>query len=144
VARVFVVKAFDRFAKNTLGDAELLTAIDNAEDGRSVNDLGGGLYKVRIAQQGGGKSGGYRTLVAIRSRERSVFLHGFAKNDLDNIGKAFLTMLKELAKEVLSRNDDQVGQLLESGAWREIVRPYAPPPLEQGHQDHGDEEEQYG
>ena len=139
VGRVFAVKPFHRFAKDEgLADADLLLAISNAEAGKGESDLGGGLHKVRVAPRGSGKSGGYRTLVAIKSSERSVFLHGFAKSDLDNIGKGYLALLKTTAKEVLARTDEQVKELLESGAWREIARPIATPQR----QDNGDEKVQ--
>jgi hypothetical protein len=48
-------------------------------------DLGGGLIKLRVARQGQGKRGGYRLLIAFRSKLRAVFQFGFAKSDLDNI-----------------------------------------------------------
>ena len=44
--------------------------------------------KLRVARPGQGKSGGYRTLLAYRKSERSVFLYGFAKNERDNIDEA--------------------------------------------------------
>jgi len=50
-------------------------------------DLGGYLFKKRIARPGGGKSGGYRTILGFRrtSTERTIFLYGFAKNQRANI-----------------------------------------------------------
>lgn len=48
-------------------------------------DLGGFLYKKRVARLGGGKSGGYRTLLSARIGSRYVFLHGFPKSDKANI-----------------------------------------------------------
>ena len=43
--------------------------------------LGGGLRKVRIARQGGGKSGGYRVLYFFRASDMPLFLLTvFAKN----------------------------------------------------------------
>ncbi len=74
-------------------------------------DLGGSLYKKRVARPGGGKSGGYRTLVSARIGSRYVFLYGFPKNDKANItqdekkalqfaGKVFL----ELSAEALSKH----------------------------------------
>lgn len=46
------------------------------ENGLVDADLGGFLYKKRIARPGGGKSGGYRTLLSARIDSRYVFLHG--------------------------------------------------------------------
>ena len=50
--------------------------------GAGEADLGGGLFKKRVARPGGGKSGGYRVIVAYRQprTERVLFTYAFAKN----------------------------------------------------------------
>jgi hypothetical protein len=51
--------------------------------------LGGGLRKVRIPREGGGKSGGYRTIYVFGGRRMPIYLVTvFAKNEKDNLGKA--------------------------------------------------------
>ena len=55
------------------------------ENGLIDADLGGFLYKKRVARPGGGKSGGYRTLLSARLGNRYVFLHGFPKSDKANV-----------------------------------------------------------
>jgi hypothetical protein len=47
-----------------------------------------------IARPGQGKCGGWRTLIAYRQGQRSVFLLDFEKNDLDGIGPDQLASLK--------------------------------------------------
>ena len=54
--------------------------------------LGGGLRKVRVAREGGGKSGGYRTL----------YVSVFAKNEKDNLTKAEQAAAVALSKELLA------------------------------------------
>ena len=82
--RIFKVKTFARFAKREqMTDASLSVAIHQAERGLIDADLGIGLIKFRVARQGQGKRGGYRVLIAFRSRLRTVFLFGFVKSDLD-------------------------------------------------------------
>ena len=49
-------------------------------------DLGGGLIKQRVARQGEGRRGGYRTLMAFKAGQRTVFLYGFSKSERDTIG----------------------------------------------------------
>jgi hypothetical protein len=61
-------------------------------------DLGGNLIKQRVARSGRGRSGGYRTVVAFRASQRSVFLYGFAKSERDNIDDRELADLKKLAR----------------------------------------------
>jgi hypothetical protein len=67
-----------------LSDAALCKAVQEMESGLIDADLGGFLYKKRVARPGGGKSGGYRTLLSARIGSRYVFLHGFPKSDKAN------------------------------------------------------------
>ena len=77
------------FAKWQLGeklpDAFLCKAVRQMENGLIDADLGGQLYKMRIARPGSGKSSSYRTLLSARIGNRYVFLHGFAKHNKANI-----------------------------------------------------------
>jgi hypothetical protein len=75
----------------------LCEAIRNADQGLVDADLGGGVIKQRIARSGGGKSGGFRTIILFRARSRAFFVHGFAKNDRDNIDDKELAAFKMLA-----------------------------------------------
>jgi len=43
------------------------------------------VIKQRVARDGQGKSGGYRTIVLFLRCKRAIFVHGFAKSDADNI-----------------------------------------------------------
>ena len=53
-------------ASEKLPDAALCKAVQEMENGLIDADLGGSLYKKRVARPGGGKSGGYRTLLSAR------------------------------------------------------------------------------
>lgn len=113
-------KDFGRWqSRERLPDDSLCQAVREMEKGLVDADLGGFLYKKRVARPGGGKSGGYRTVLSARIGGRYVFLHGFAKNEKANItaderkalqyaGKVFLDLsVAELTKAV------QVGVLCE-------------------------------
>ena len=65
----------------------LASAVDELRRGLVDAHLGGGVVKKRVARAGGGKSGGYRTLLAANLRDRWVFLYGLAKNERDNVGE---------------------------------------------------------
>ena len=57
--RIFKNTWFTRFAsKDGITDDELKEAVDQLEAGQGDADLGGGVYKIRIARPGEGKSGG--------------------------------------------------------------------------------------
>lgn len=72
-------------AGENLSDNALCDAVAEMEDGLVDADLGGSLYKKRVARSGGGKSSGYRTLLSAKSGDSYVFLIGFAKSARANI-----------------------------------------------------------
>lgn len=88
--RVTVVETpeFSRKAKTLLTETERARIVDtlSAEPEAGVS-LGGGLRKVRFAREGGGKSGGFRTIhFYAPGQGLPVFLMDvFAKNDRENV-----------------------------------------------------------
>ena len=78
-------------------------------------DLGGGLFKKRIARSGQGKRSGFRTLIATNKGNRWIFVFGFPKNERSNIEKEEEGALKNLATELLSLTpEDLAKEVLES------------------------------
>ena len=107
--RVYKVKTFARFQhRERIADESLAKAVRSAEDGLVDADLGGGLIKQRIARQGQGKSGGYRTVIVYRRGDRAVFLLGFAKNERANIDDDELETLRGQARAFLGLTMDQI------------------------------------
>ena len=95
---VYATKEFVRFARKAgLADARLLQAARDVEVGNYDADLGGGVFKRRVARGGGGKSGGFRTIILFRVGGHSFFAHGFAKNAKANVSAKELKALKRLA-----------------------------------------------
>jgi hypothetical protein len=120
--RVFKNKPFARFARKArITDAALCTAIADASRGLIDADLGGGVVKQRIARQGGGKSGGFRTIILFRIGERAFFVHGFAKNEQDNIRDDELAAFRLLAAEMLSYDDAALAKAIGNGTLTEVV-----------------------
>jgi hypothetical protein len=112
---------FARFTrKERIDDWRLCEAIARAGHGLIDADLGGSLIKQRVARQGGGRSGGYRTIIAYRAAQRSVFLYGFGKSERDNIDQRELDDLKKLAKILLGYSDSQIATALEMTELREV------------------------
>lgn len=119
--RTFKTKWFDRFArKERIEAAAIRDAVARAERGQVDADLGGGVIKQRVARPGQGRSGGYRTLVLLRTGERAVFAYGFAKNDRGNIRDDELAALRELAAELLGYDDEELARAVEAGALIEV------------------------
>ncbi|UYK83200.1 type II toxin-antitoxin system RelE/ParE family toxin [Xanthomonas sacchari] len=83
-------------------------------------DLGGHLYKKRVARPGRGKSGGYRTLLSARIGGRYVFLHGFPKNDKANIAQGEKKALQFAGKVFLELSEDALARALQSGVLLEV------------------------
>ncbi len=94
---------FLRRVKTIMTDAERVGLVNyiaaNPEVGVS---LGGGLRKVRVAREGGGKSGGYRTIYVFGGAHMPIFLVTvFAKNEKDNLSKAEQAAAVQLSKTLL-------------------------------------------
>ena len=84
--RIFRNQWITKFAKkHKISDSELIEAVERADNGLIDADLGGGVIKQRIARQGQGRSGGYRSLIFFRHGERAFFMTAFAM--YLNIGK---------------------------------------------------------
>jgi hypothetical protein len=112
---------FAKFAsKEGISDAALIAAINQAKNGLIDADLGGGLIKQRIARDGSGKSGGYRTLIFFRDRSRSIFAFGFAKSDKGNLTAEELRAYKKAAKIVLALSQAQIDVEVTEGRLFEV------------------------
>jgi hypothetical protein len=119
--RTFKTKTFTPFAdKAGISDVALCRAVTDAERGLAAADLGGGVIKRRIARSGQGKSGGFRALIVFRVGTRAIFVHGFAKNEKDNIEKDELLALKKLAAELLGYDDKALARGVASGVLLEV------------------------
>jgi hypothetical protein len=121
--KVYATKTFRRFQrKEGISDAALVETIDRAEAGLIDADLGGGLIKQRIARPGQGKRGGYRSIIAYRATERSVFLYGFGKNERDNIGGDELARWKITGRVILEGDADWIEAAIAEGHLTEVYR----------------------
>ena len=119
---VYKTKEFSRFARKAdLGSEELLKAAKAVASGQWDADLGGGVFKQRIARDGGGKSGGFRTIILFKVGGHSFFVHGFAKNEKANITPKELKVLKKLAATFLELDADGLAKASAAGEIAEVV-----------------------
>ena len=119
--KIYMNAWFAKFArKERINDAALCDAVDRAMRGLIDADLGSGLIKQRVAREGAGKSGGYRTLIFFRAGERSIFAFGFAKSDQANLDDGQLAMMRKAAKELLAFSQHQVDALVKIGRLTEV------------------------
>lgn len=100
--------------------AALKKAVEEINNGLVDAYLGGNVYKKRIAVQGRGKSGGVRTLIALRIKDKAFFMYGFAKKQRDNINDKELKALKTMASESLGYSDNVLADLVKQGKFIEV------------------------
>jgi len=120
--RIYKNRWFAKYAsREGISDAAIISAVDQANSGLIDADLGASLIKQRVARDGGGKSGGYRTLVFFRHGERAVFAFGFAKNSKANLNADELRTYKLAAKIVLALTQAQVDTEVGEGRLFEVI-----------------------
>ncbi|MBW4429569.1 MAG: type II toxin-antitoxin system RelE/ParE family toxin [Nostoc desertorum CM1-VF14] len=120
--KIYKNRTFDRWArKEGLNNLSLCNAVNEMAAGLYDADLGGGLFKKRIAKPGKGKSGGFRTLVATNNEDRWFFIFGFSKNERSNIDSYEEEALKMLSKQLLAYTPDELEQAKISNALIEVI-----------------------
>ena len=118
---IYKTRWFDRWArKQQLTTPSLCAAVREMTDGLYDADLGGGLFKKRIARPGQGKSGGFRTLVATNRENRWIFVFGFPKKERSNIDKDEQEALKKLAAHLVSLTDQALNKAQRAGELMEV------------------------
>lgn len=111
----------ERFArKQRIDDAALCEAIERAEQGLVDADLGGGVIKQRVARPDQGKSGGYRTIILYRHKNRAFFVYVFSKSQQENISNEEAAAFKQAAQHILSLSDAHLTAMIEKGQFSEV------------------------
>jgi hypothetical protein len=102
---VVELDTFLKRAKSIMTDKERVEIVTYlAANPEAGVPLGGGLRKVRIAREGSGKSGGYRTLYVFGgSHMPLIILTVFAKNEQDSLSKAQLASAVSLSKTLVAK-----------------------------------------
>lgn len=100
---------FQRRAKAVMSEAERESTIEFiATNPTAGTSLGGGLRKIRVPREGGGKSGGFRTIYVFGGRHMPIFLVTvFAKNEKDNLTKTEQAAAVELSKRIVAMYGDK-------------------------------------
>ena len=120
--RVFKNTWFSKFArKEKISNEELKGIVEQLEAGQAEADLGGGVYKVRHARPGKGKSGSHRVIVLFKSKFRTFFVYGFSKSDRSNIDEGELRMFKDRARDVFSSTEEQINARVKKGSFIEVL-----------------------
>ncbi len=118
--RVLAFKEFVRFARKFhISDEGIWDILRSQPDA----DLGGGLYKYRIARPGEGSRGGGRVLIALKTGSRAILMFAWEKKDMENIKSNELKAYRDLAKIYLGFTDLQMTKLVKDRVLVEIFHP---------------------
>ena len=116
-----MTRSFARFARRErVPGAALAEAVERIGEGSIDADLGGGLFKQRVARTGQGRSGGWRTIIVYRAGDRAIFVHGFAKSAKSNLSPKELAEQKRLAGVILAMKAKDMRGMIENGDWIEV------------------------
>lgn len=119
--RIFKNKTFHRWAKEIgLSNNNLREAVNEISNGLYEANLGGNVFKKRVALDGRGKSAGARTIVAFKTDKHVFFVYGYAKNVRSTISEQEEIALKKLAKLYFSFSDERIAQAIHVGELVEV------------------------
>lgn len=119
--KIFKIKEFNKWAKSIrLSNKALIDAANEIKQGLVDANLGGHLYKKRVASQSGGKRSGFRTLLAYKRKEKMFFIYGFEKSARSNITEKEDAALKEYAKLLLGYSDSEIEHVIAVGELIEV------------------------
>ena len=121
MVRIFKNRWFTRFAdKESITDNELREMVNLLEAGQTGANLGGGVYKVRLARPSEGKSGGYRVILFFRNEDKTFFHYAYPKARRDNINEKELRLFKKMAKRYLAIGDSDLAEAVKVRKFVEI------------------------
>jgi len=113
-----MTKAFRKWASQEgLSEISLAQAATEVRNGIVDARLGGFLVKKRVARQGQGKRGSYRTILMVANvqEDRLVFMNGFAKNDRESLTGPEVKALKLTADALAHADRGQIIALIADG-----------------------------
>jgi hypothetical protein len=106
---IYKTRTFTRWMKKSeLNDQDLVDAVKEMQAGLIDADLGGDIYKKRIAIGNKGKSAGVRTIVATKKNNVWFYIFGFEKNVRANISDDEKEALQFLARDLLNADKQQI------------------------------------
>lgn len=76
--------------------------------------------KKHVGRKGQGKRSSYRTILAFKEKNRSVFMYGYAKNDRANISNKEEAVYKKLAGYYLEISENKLENLIRIGELFEV------------------------
>lgn len=119
--RIFKTEDFHEFAEHEgLMDQQIVQIIKEMERGLHNGNLGGNVFKKRIAIGGRGKRSGLRSIIAYKKENKAILIYGYAKNVRDDISPREKEAFKKLSNAYLCMDDLALGRLLKNGELIEV------------------------
>ena len=113
---------FKEARKSRIPDQKFIEAAQRARDGMAYADLGGGVYKERIARKGQGRSRGFRTVLCLRQDGDALFFAIFAKKRKENLNDEELKAALRIAAEFRAFSEQDIRAAIAAGKFREIQK----------------------
>lgn len=114
-----VKKWFDK--ENYISESDLLMAAEEVVKGHFEANLGGHLFKKRIANSATkGKSGGSRLIIGYQIKHHFYYLYVFNKNDRGSISDKELKALKARVKILLNLGRNELEKAIQAKILFEI------------------------
>jgi len=125
--RVFKTRTFARWSRKApVADGVLCRAIEEMAAGLIDAELGGHVYKKRVALPGRGKRGGARAILGSNLADRWFFLFGFEKNERATIELRELAALQAIASVLLDLDAAGLARALDEAELVEICHEEKP------------------
>jgi len=111
--RIFKTRLFHRWStKLGIDNIKLIQAIQEMNGGNFEGNLGGFLFKKRIALGSSGKRGALRTIIVFKRNDKAFFVYGYAKNVKSNMTLKEKQIYKKLANILLAYDDEQLSHAI--------------------------------
>ena len=121
--RILITKHFYKWAKKQkISPDRLSTAAVEVLNGHYEADLGGHIIKKRVATHNQGKRGGIRAIIFYRKDDKLIYIHGFKKNEKDNISPSELAAFKSMARIFEDMTDKQLNHSIDIGNFMEVTQ----------------------
>ncbi|MDR2934816.1 MAG: type II toxin-antitoxin system RelE/ParE family toxin [Candidatus Adiutrix sp.] len=120
---LYKTRSFARIAaKVGITEAMLKKTAEEISQGLIHADLGGNVFKQRVAPPERGQRGGGHIVVVIRPREdRYIFLHCYLKKDQENIGPGEENAFLELGRIFSDLTEEDIKAAALSGLLEEML-----------------------
>ena len=93
-------------------NSQWVKSIETLENSSTTAYLGNHIYKLRLAANNKGKSGGYRGILIYKKDNLILILSVFSKTNQENLKREELDLLKKLGQSYLNLSQTEINILI--------------------------------